>query len=135
MSNVTLIEYADASADVRAVYDDIMASRGLKDVNNFWKGLAHDPKTLKRTWESLKDVMAPNGALDPVTKEMLYLAVSMANNCEYCMKSHRAAARKAGMNDDMLKELIAIVGMASETNALVRLYQVPVDEAFDGPIF
>ncbi len=125
------IERADAPPEVRAVYDDIMATRGVRDVNNFWKHLAHHPPTLKRTWESLKEVMAP-GALDPLTKEMLYLAVSMAQGCDYCIASHTAAARAKGMSEAMLGELIAVVGMASETNRLVQARRVPVDEAF-GP--
>ena len=126
---VTLIEYADASPEVRAVYDDIKRTRNVPDVNNFWKAVAHDPATLRRTWESLKEVMAP-GALDPLTKEMLYLAVSVAHGCEYCIASHTAAAKKRGMTDRMLGELLAVVGMASETNALVTGWRVPVDEAF-----
>lgn len=121
------VEYEDAPAAVRAVYDDIMASREVDWVNNFWKALAQDPATLQRTWESLKQVMAP-GALDPVVKEMLYLAVSIANNCTYCINSHTAAARKAGMSDAMLHELRAVVAMACETNALANAYQVEVDE-------
>lgn len=124
-----LIEYADSGPAVRAVFDDIMATRGLPDVNNFWKALAQDPATLKRTWESLKAVMAP-GALDPATKEMLYLAVSLANGCDYCVASHTAAARKAGATDAMLAELWAILGMASETNALAQGLRVPIDPAF-----
>lgn len=123
------IEYADADADVRAVFDDIMATRGLGDVNNFWKVLAQDPATLARTWRSLKQVMAP-GALDPMTKELLYLAISAANACDYCVASHTAAARKAGASDAMLAELWAILGMASETNALAQGLQVPIDPAF-----
>jgi AhpD family alkylhydroperoxidase len=125
----TLIEYADASPEVRAVYDDIKRTRNVPDVNNFWKAVAHDPATLRRTWESLKEVMAP-GALDPLTKEMLYLAVSVAHGCEYCIASHTAAAKKRGMTDRMFGELLAVVGMASETNALVTGWRVPVDEAF-----
>lgn len=124
------IEYADAPPAVRAVYDDIMATRGLKDVNNFWKHLAHDPATLRRTWASIKEVMAP-GALDALTKEFIYMAVSMANGCDYCIASHTAAARKAGMTEAMLSELIAVVGMASETNRLVQARRVPVDAAFE----
>jgi AhpD family alkylhydroperoxidase len=124
-----LIEYADARPEVRAVYDDIKKTRNVPDVNNFWKAVANDPATLKRTWESLKDVMAP-GALDPLTKEMLYLAVSVAHNCEYCIASHAAAARKKGMTDQMFAELMAVVGMASETNRLVTGWRVPLDEAF-----
>ena len=123
------IEYADAGPEVRAVFDDIKRTRNLPDVNNFWKVLAHDPRTLKRTWESLKEVMAP-GALDPLTKEMVYLAVSVAHNCEYCIASHTAAATKRGMTEAMRGELLAVVGMASETNRLVTGWRVPVDEAF-----
>jgi AhpD family alkylhydroperoxidase len=129
MAEGRLIEYADAGPEVRAVFDDIKRTRNLPDVNNFWKVLAHDPRTLKRTWESLKEVMAP-GALDPLTKEMLYLAVSVAHNCEYCIASHTAAAKKRGMTEAMLGELLAVVGMASETNRLVTGWRVPVDEAF-----
>lgn len=125
------IEYAEAGPEVRAVYDDIKATRGVPDVNNFWKHLAHDPATLKRTWASLKEVMAP-GALDPLTKELLYLAVSMAQGCDYCIASHSAAARKKGMSEAMLGELIAVVGMAVETNRLAQARRVPVDEAFEG---
>ncbi len=128
MATVPLVEYEDAPAEVRAVYDDIMATRQVTWVNNFWKALANDPASLKRTWESLKQVMAP-GALDPLTKEMLYLAVSVANGCDYCITSHTAAARKAGMTPAMYAELMAVVGMASETNALVSGYRVEVDEA------
>jgi len=122
------IEYADASAEVRDVFDDIKTARNLADVNNFWKYLANDPATLKRTWESLAQVMAP-GALDPVVKEMIYIAISMSNNCEYCIRSHTASARKQGMSNEMLKEVMAIVGMANETNALVNSYRVEVDAA------
>ena len=125
------IEYAEAGPEVRAVYDDIKATRGVPDVNNFWKHLAHDPATLKRTWASLKEVMAP-GALDPLTKELLYLAVSMAQGCDYCIASHSAAARKKGMSEAMLGELIAVLGMAVETNRLAQARRVPVDEAFEG---
>lgn len=123
------IEYADAPPEVRAVFDDIKATRNVPDVNNFWKWLANDPKTLRRTWESLKDVMAP-GALDPLVKEMLYIAVSITNGCEYCIASHIAAAKKRGMSEAMLAELIAVVGMANETNRLVQGWGVPVDEQF-----
>lgn len=129
MPTVTMIEYADASPEVRAVYDDIMATRKVDWVNNFWKVLAAHPPTLKRTWESIKQVMAP-GALDPLTKEMIYLAVSITNGCEYCTYSHTAGARKAGMSDAMHGELLAIVGMANETNRLADGYRVPVDEQF-----
>jgi AhpD family alkylhydroperoxidase len=126
VATVKLIEYADASAEVRAVYDDIMATRKVEGVNNFWKALASHPPTLRRTWESIKAVMAP-GALDPLTKEMIYLAVSATNGCEYCTASHTASARKAGMTDEMLGELMAVVGMANETNRLADGYRVDVD--------
>jgi AhpD family alkylhydroperoxidase len=124
------IEYADASPQVRAVYDDIKKSRNVPDVNNFWKYLARDPALLKRTWDSVKEVMAP-GALDSLTKEMLYLAVSVTNGCAYCIASHTAAARKAGMTATMFGELMAVTGMANETNRLANGYRVPVDPAFD----
>jgi AhpD family alkylhydroperoxidase len=124
-----LIEYEDASPEVRAVYDDIMETRQVDWVNNFWKALAVDPVSLRRTWESVKEVMAP-GALDPLTKELLYVAVSVTNGCEYCIASHTASARKRGMSDEQLAEVLAVVGMANETNALATGYGVPVDEAF-----
>ncbi|MBA4222638.1 carboxymuconolactone decarboxylase family protein [Bosea sp. (in: a-proteobacteria)] len=124
------ISYEEASPEARAVIDDIKRSRNLPDVNDFWKYLARDPKTLKRTWESIKEVMAP-GALDPLTKELVYLAVSVTNNCTYCIASHTAAARKAGMSEEMFAELVAVIGMANETNRLVTAYRVPVDPAFD----
>ena len=129
MAALQPIDYADASAEVRAVYDDIKESRQIKDVNNFWKYLAHDPATLKRTWLSLKDIMAP-GALDPKVKEMLYVAVSVAHGCTYCIHSHTASARAKGMTDAEYQEMLAIVGMAAETNRLVTALGVPVDEAF-----
>jgi AhpD family alkylhydroperoxidase len=129
MSTVQLIEYAEASAEVRAVYDDIMRTRGSDWVNNFWKALAHHPPTLKRTWESVKQVMAP-GALDPLVKEMLYVAISATNGCEYCIRSHTAGARAKGMTDAMYGELMAVVGMANETNALANGFRVPVDKQF-----
>src|SRR5262244_4516963 len=125
----TPIEYTDASPQVRAVYDDIKKNRNVPDVNNFWKYLARDPATLKRTWESIKQIMAP-GALDPLIKEMLYLAVSVTNNCEYCIASHTAAARKAGMTETQFAELLAVVGMANETNRLANGYRVETDERF-----
>jgi AhpD family alkylhydroperoxidase len=124
-----LIEYAEASPEVRAVYDDIMATRKTDWINNFWKALASDPATLKRTWESIKQIMAP-GALDPLTKEMVYIAVSVTNQCPYCIASHTAGARKKGMTDAMFHELMAVVGMANETNRLVSGYQVEIDEQF-----
>ena len=125
----TLIEYADASPEVRAVFDDIMATRKTDSVNNFWKALAHDPATLRRTWESLKQIMGP-GALDPLTKEMIYLAVSATNQCRYCIASHTASARKKGMTEEMFSELMAVTAMANETNALSAGYQVEIDEQF-----
>ena len=124
------IDYADASPQVRAVFDDIKATRRVADVNNFWKFLAHDPVALKRTWESVKEIMAP-GALDARTKEMIYLAVSVTNGCHYCIASHGAAARKAGMSEAMFGELMAVVGMANETNRLANGYRVPIDAAFE----
>jgi AhpD family alkylhydroperoxidase len=129
MATLGLVEYQDASAEVRAVYDDIMATRRTDWINNFWKALARDPPTLRRTWHSIKEIMAP-GALDALTKEMIYLAVSATNQCAYCMASHTAAARKAGMTDAMLAELMAVVGMANETNGLASGYQVEIDERF-----
>jgi AhpD family alkylhydroperoxidase len=130
MTMLPLIEYGAGGAEVRAVYDDIMKTRGTDRINNFWKVLANDPRTLRRTWESLKAVMAP-GALDPLTKELLYLAVSASNGCAYCTASHAAAAKRAGMTREMLAELMAVVGMANETNALANGYRVPVDESFE----
>jgi AhpD family alkylhydroperoxidase len=124
------VSYEEALPEAKAVIDDIKRSRNLPDVNDFWKYLARDPKTLKRTWESIKEVMAP-GALDPLTKELIYLAVSVTNNCTYCIASHTAAARKAGMSEAMFAELVAVIGMANETNRLVTAYRVPVDPAFD----
>jgi AhpD family alkylhydroperoxidase len=129
MSTLGLIEYKDASPEVRAVYDDIMATRKTDWINNFWKAIAHDPATLKRTWESIKQIMAP-GALDPLTKEMIYIAVSVTNQCGYCIASHTVGAQKKGMTDAMFKELMAVVGMANETNKLVTGYQVEIDEQF-----
>ena len=125
----TLVEYADASPEVRAVYDDIMATRKTDWINNFWKALAKDPVMLRRTWESIKQIMAP-GALDPLTKEMIYIAVSVTNQCSYCIASHTASARKKGMTDAMFHELMAVVGMANETNRLASGYQVEIDEQF-----
>jgi AhpD family alkylhydroperoxidase len=132
MSTLGLIEYENASTEVRAIYDDIMATRKTDWVNNFWKALAHDTATLRRTWQSIKEIMAP-GALDALTKEMLYLAVSTTNQCGYCIASHTAAARKAGMTDAMLAELMAVVGMANETNRLATGYQIEVDDRFKTP--
>jgi AhpD family alkylhydroperoxidase len=129
MATLGLVEYADAGTEVRAVYDDIMATRQVDWINNFWKALAHDPVTLRRTWESIKEIMKP-GALDPLTKEMIYVAVSATNQCGYCIASHTAGARKAGMTDAMFAELMAVTGMANETNRLASGYQVEIDERF-----
>lgn len=129
MSLVKLVEYAEAPPAVRAVYDDIMKTRNTDWVNNFWKALANDPPMLARIWESVKQVMAP-GALDPLVKEMVYVAVSATNNCEYCTYSHTASARKKGMSDGMFMELMAVVGLANETNRLANGLRFPVDEAF-----
>jgi AhpD family alkylhydroperoxidase len=130
MATLGLIEYDAASPEVRAVYDDIIATRKTDWINNFWKAIAHDPATLRRTWLSVKEVMAP-AALDARTKEMLYLAVSASNQCGYCIASHTAAARKAGMTDAMFAELMAVVGMANETNRLASGYRVEIDEQFE----
>jgi AhpD family alkylhydroperoxidase len=129
MATLGLIEYKDASPEVRAVYDDIMATRKVDWINNFWKALAHDPATLKRTWEDIKQVMSP-GALDPLTKELIYVAISVSNQCDYCIASHIAGARKKGMTDAMFKELMAVAGMANETNRLSAGYQIEIDEQF-----
>jgi AhpD family alkylhydroperoxidase len=126
---VKLIEYAEASPAVKAVYDDIMKTRGVDWINNFWQALANDPAQLKRVWQQVKQVMAP-GALDPLVKEMVYVAVSATNGCEYCTFSHTAAARKKGMTDAMFLELMAVVGLANETNRLANGLRPPVDEAF-----
>jgi AhpD family alkylhydroperoxidase len=129
MATLGQVEYQDATPEVRAVYDDIMATRKTDWINNFWKALANDPATLRRTWESIKQIMAP-GALDPLTKEMIYLAVSVSNQCPYCIASHTAAARNKGMTDAQFAEMMAVVGMANETNRLVSGYQVEIDERF-----
>jgi AhpD family alkylhydroperoxidase len=129
MSIFGLIEYADASPEVRAVYDDIMTTRKTDWINNFWKAIANDPAMLKRTWEDIKQIMAP-GALDPLTKEMIYVAVSVTNQCEYCIASHTTAAKNKGMTDAQFKELMSVVGMANETNRLVAGYRVEVDDRF-----
>ncbi len=133
MSTFGLIEYTDASAEVKAVYDDIMATRKTHYINNFWKAIAHDPALLKRTWEGLKAVMGP-GALDPLTKELLYIAVSVTNNCNYCIASHTASAFSKGMTPEMFKELQQVVGMANATNKLVTGYQVSVDARYQPPL-
>ena len=126
MAAMRMVEYEDASPAVRAVYDDIMTTRKVDAVNNFWKVIADDPATLKRSWESLQQVMQP-GALDPLIKELIYIAVSVSNGCGYCIASHTAAARKRGMTDEMVRELMAVIGMASETNRLATGYQVEID--------
>ena len=129
MALVRIIEYAEASAEVKVVYDDIMKTRGVDWVNNFWKALANDPAQLARVWAQVKQVMAP-GALDPLVKEMVYVAVSATNGCEYCTFSHTAGARKKGMSDAMFMELMAVVGLANETNRLANGLRVPVDRQF-----
>jgi AhpD family alkylhydroperoxidase len=129
MALVRLVEYAEAPPEVRSVYDDIMKTRGVDWINNFWKVLANRPAELARVWETVKQVMAP-GALDPLVKEMVYVAVSATNGCEYCTYSHTAAARKRGMTDAMLMELMAVVGLANETNRLANGLRPPVDSQF-----
>ena len=129
MATLGMIEYGDATPEVRAVYDDIMATRQTDWINNFWKALANDPATLRRTWESAKQIMAP-GALDALTKELIYVAVSASNQCPYCIASHTASARKAGMSDAMFAEVMAVVGMANETNRLASGYRVEIDDRF-----
>jgi AhpD family alkylhydroperoxidase len=124
-----MVEYSDASVEVRAIYDDIMSTRKTDKVNNFWKALAAHPPTLRRVWENVKEVMAP-GVLDPLTKELIYLAVSATNQCQYCMASHTASARKAGMTDEILGELMAVVGLANQTNALAVGHRIEIDEQF-----
>jgi AhpD family alkylhydroperoxidase len=132
MSMVRLLDDDELSPAAASVFADIRATRNTAFVGNFWRGLAHDPALLRRTWESVKDVMTP-GALDALTKEMIYVAVSMANSCEYCIRSHTAAARARGMSEAQLMELVAVVGMASETNRLATGLVIPVDEAFRDP--
>lgn len=129
MAAAKFIEYEAANPEVRQVYDDIMATRKIDWVNNFWKALAVQPELLQRTWRAVKEVMAP-GAIDALTKEMIYVAVSVTNGCKYCINSHTTAARKKGMSAEMLSELMAVVGMANQTNALANGFQVDVDEAF-----
>ena len=133
MSTFGLIEYQDAGPEVKAVYDDILTTRKTDYINNFWKAIAHDPVLLKRTWEGLKAIMAP-GALDPLTKELLYIAVSVTNNCQYCIASHTASAFGKGMTPEMFKELQQVIGMANATNKLVTGYQVAVDQRFQPPL-
>jgi AhpD family alkylhydroperoxidase len=129
MATLGLVEYEDASPEVRAVYDDIMATRKTDWINNFWKAIAKDPATLKRTWEDIKQIMGP-GALDPLTKELLYVAISVSNQCNYCIASHTVSARNKGMTDAMFKELMSVVGMANETNRLSAGYQIEIDQQF-----
>jgi len=129
MSMMPILADGDLSPEAAAVFADIRATRKTDFVNNFWRVLAHDPVALKRTWESVKQVMAP-GALDPLTKELIYVAVSMANSCEYCIRSHSAAARAKGMTDEQFMEMVSVVAMAAETNRMVISLQVPVDPAF-----
>ena len=128
MASPNPIEYGDASIEIREIYDEIKLARGIQDVSNFWKYLANDPVTLRRTWTSLKEIMGP-GALDSLTKELIYIAVSATNNCAYCIRSHSASASSKGMTDAMFGELMAVVGMANETNKLVHGYQIPLDSA------
>src|SRR3984893_1838958 len=129
MATQRLIEYDDAAPEVRAVYDDILATRKTDYINNFWKALANDPVTLKRTWESIKQIMAP-GALDPLSKELIYIAVSVTNQCPYCIASHTSSAESKGMTGEMFHELMAVVGMANEPTGLAGEYQVEIDERF-----
>ena len=129
MATVDMIEYEEASPDVRQVYDDIMTTRGVDWINNFWKVLAVQPELLRRTWNGVKEVMAP-GAIDAITKEMIYVVVSVTNGCDYCINSHTAGARKKGMSEEMLAELMAVVAMANQTNALANGFQIEVDAAF-----
>lgn len=129
MATVELVEYDAAGPLVREVFDDIMATRKVAWVNNFWKALAVQPELLRRTWDSVKSVMGP-GTLDPLTKELIYIAVSVTNGCRYCIHSHTAAARKKGMSEEMLAELMAVIGVANQTNALANGFQVEVDEAY-----
>lgn len=129
MATIEFVEYEDASPEVRQAYDDIMATRKIDWVNNFWKALAVQPELLRRVWNGVKGVMSP-GTIDALTKEMIYVAVSVTNGCKYCINSHTAAARKKGMTNEMLSELMAVVSMANQTNALANGYQIEVDEAF-----
>jgi AhpD family alkylhydroperoxidase len=133
MALVPMIEYADAPPEVRAIYDDIMATRNVAWVNNFWKVLANDPRNLRRIWASVKEVMGP-GELDPLVKELVYVAVSVTNNCEYCIHSHTASARRQGMTTAMFNELMAVVALANETNRFANGYRIDVDERFRDPL-
>jgi len=129
MATIDFVDYEDASPDVRQVYDDIMATRNIDWINNFWKALAVQPALLRRTWNGVKETMAP-GAIDALTKEMVYIAVSVTNGCKYCINSHTAAARNKGLTEEMLSELMAVVGMANQTNALANGFQIDVDDVF-----
>ncbi len=129
MATIEFIEYEDASPEVRKVYDDIMATRKIDWINNFWKALAVQPELLRRTWNGVKEVMVP-GVIDALTKEMIYVAVSVTNGCEYCINSHTAAARNKGMTDEMLSELMGVIGMANQTNSLANGFQIDVDKVF-----
>ena len=129
MATVPLVRYEDAPREVQEIFDDIKRTRNVEDVNNFWKALANQPETLRRTWETVREVMRP-GALDELTKEMIYAAVSIANNCEYCIHSHTAAAFNKGMTDTQYRELMAVVATAHLTNALANGFKIPVDERF-----
>jgi len=129
MATVNLLEKEQSTDKVKKVFDDISETRGDNKVNNIWKALANDPDLLEATWNRLKKVMAP-GALDPVTKELIYIAVSIINGCEYCIHSHTAMARKKGMTEEMRSELLAVIAMASQTNALANAYQIEVDADF-----
>ena len=130
MAIFNMIEENEAAGKVKEIFEDIKQKRNIKSVNNFWKMLANEPETLERTWNSLQQVMK-KGALDEMTKELIYIAVSITNSCEYCIKSHSSAAIKKGASKDMLAELNAVVGMANETNKLVESYQVKVDEIYE----
>lgn len=125
-----LIEYEQASAEVRAIYDDMMAVRKTDYINNIWKALANHPPTLRKTWDHLKAVMCEPGVIDPLTRELIYIAVSVTNNCEYCIGTHSASARDKGMTDEMFGELLSIVGLANQTNRLANGYRVPLDEKY-----
>jgi AhpD family alkylhydroperoxidase len=129
MSTFGFIEYENASPEVRAVYDDIMSTRKIDKVTNFWKAMAHDPVRLKRTWEDTKQIMG-QGALDPLVKELIYVAVSISNQCDYCIAAHTASARKKGMTEAMFNDMLAVVGLANENNRLVAGHQVEIDDQF-----
>ena len=126
MPHTIPVHYSDASPDIRAIYDDIMWTRGVDDVNNFWKHIANHPPTLETTWKTVKDAMTP-GTLDSLTKEMIFVAVSASNGCEYCLRCHTDAARKQGMTDEMLGEVIAVVAVATQSSILANGYQIPLD--------